>query len=102
MTAFTWVNVNAEHHVLSHQTGSAGADASLTKICHLEHPAVRLPAGPAEVVPDVGGTTLLDNTLVYWPNELATGRHKLQNVPIVIATGNFTTASGRSCPPAAT
>ena len=28
MTAFTWVNVNAEHHVLSHQTGSAGPDAS--------------------------------------------------------------------------
>ena len=34
----------------------------------------------------------------YWPNELANGRHRLQNVPIVIATGDFTTASGQKLP----
>ena len=32
--------------------------------------------------------SLLDNTLVYWANELATGRHRLTNVPLVLATGS--------------
>jgi hypothetical protein len=98
LTAFPWINVNSEHHVLSHQTGSAGADASLTKICtwHTEQFAYLL--GLLKSAPDSDGTTLLDNTLVYWPNELANGRHKLQSVPIVIATGDFTAASGQKLP----
>jgi hypothetical protein len=95
LTAFNWISVSAEHHVLSHQTGGGSADANLTKIVtwHTQQFAYLL--GLLQASPDAGGTTLLDNTLVYWPNELNNGRHKLQNVPIVIATGDFTTASGQ-------
>jgi hypothetical protein len=95
MTAFPWVSVSAEHHVLSHQTGNGGADASLTKIVtwHTQQFAYLL--GLLQATPDAGGGTLLDNTLVYWPNELSNGRHRLQNVPIVIATGDFTTSAGQ-------
>ena len=32
VTAFTWVNVSGDHHGISHQQGSAGADASLSRI----------------------------------------------------------------------
>jgi len=95
MTAFTWVGVNTEHHPLSHQTGNAGPDASLTKIVTWNTQQFAYLLGVLKSYQDVGGTTLLDNTIVYWPNELATGRHKLQDVPIVIATGNFTTAAGQ-------
>ena len=98
LTAFPWVNVNAEHHILSHQTGSAGADASLTKICTWNTEQFAYLLGLLKASPDLNGTTLLDNTLVYWPNELSNGRHKLQNVPIVIATGDFTAASGQKLP----
>jgi hypothetical protein len=98
MTAFSWINVNAEHHVLSHQTGGAGADASLTKICTWNTQQFAYLLGLLQAAPDAGGGTLLDSTLVYWPNELANGRHKLQNVPIVIATGDFTTAAGQKLP----
>jgi hypothetical protein len=95
MTAFTWVGVNTEHHPLSHQTGSAGPDASLTKICTWNTTQFAYLLGLLKSFQDVGGTTLLDNTLVYWPNELATGRHKLNNVPIVLATGKFTSPTGQ-------
>jgi hypothetical protein len=98
MTAFPWINVSAEHHILSHQTGSSGPDASLTKICTWNTQQFAYLLGLLKASPDLGGTTLLDNTLVYWPNELATGRHKLTNVPIVIATGDFTTAAGQKLP----
>lgn len=98
LTAFPWVNVNSEHHILSHQTGSAGADAALTKICTWNTEQFAYLLGLLKASPDLEGTTLLDNTLVYWPNELATGRHRLQNVPIVMATGDFTTAAGQKLP----
>jgi hypothetical protein len=98
LTAFSWINVSAEHHVLSHQTGGGSADANLTKIVtwHTQQFAYLL--GLLQATPDAAGTTLLDSTLVYWPNELNNGRHRLQNVPIVIATGDFTTASGQKLP----
>src|SRR6185436_19995673 len=99
MTAFTWVGVNTEHHPLSHQTGSAGADASLTKICTWNTTQFVYLLNLLKSYQDIGGTTLFDNTLVYWPNELATGKHKLKNVPIVMATGpGFTTADGQKLP----
>jgi hypothetical protein len=91
-TSFTWINVNNEHHGLSHQTGSAGADAQLTKIVTWNTEQFAYLVGLLKSLPDAGGTTLLDNTLVYWPNELAIGKHRLTHVPIVIATGAFTTA----------
>ena len=94
MTSFTWVGVNNEHHALSHSQGNAGTDAQLTKIVTWNTQQFAYLVGLLKSYGDAGGRNLLDSTLVYWPNELATGKHKLTNVPIVLATGDFTTASG--------
>jgi len=94
-TAFTWVNVNSDHHGLSHQTGNAGVDAQLTRVVTWNTEQFAYLVGLLKSYPDAGGTTLLDHTLVYWPNELAQGRHRLTHVPIVMATGNFTTPDGK-------
>jgi hypothetical protein len=42
-----------------------------------------------------GGGTLLDNTLVVWGGELATGSHQFQNWPVVMAGGGAGFAMGR-------
>jgi hypothetical protein len=94
MTSFTWVGVNNEHHGLSHSQGNPGTDAQLTKIVTWNTQQFAYLLGLLKSYQDVGGRTLLDNTLVYWPNELATGRHRLTAVPIVMATGDFSTPAG--------
>jgi hypothetical protein len=94
MMSYTWVGVNNEHHGLSHAQGNAGTDAQLTKIVTWNTQQFAYLLGLLKSYSDAGGRTLLDNTLVYWPNELSTGKHKLDNVPIVLATGDFTTATG--------
>jgi hypothetical protein len=97
MTAFTWVGVNTAHHDLSHQTGNASVDAQLTKICTWNTQQFVYLLGVLKSYQDVGGTTLLDNTLAFWVNELATGNHHLNNAPFLLASGEntFTTASGK-------
>jgi hypothetical protein len=42
-----------------------------------------------------GGGTLLDNTLVVWGGELASGSHAFQNWPVVMAGGGAGFAMGR-------
>jgi hypothetical protein len=98
MQSFTWVGVNQEHHGLSHQQGSPGPDAQLTKIVTWNTQQFAYLLGLLKGYQDVGGRTLLDNTLVYWPNEIATGKHRLTSVPVVLATGDFTTADGTKIP----
>jgi hypothetical protein len=95
VTAFTWVNVNSEHHGLSHQQGSAGADAQLSRINKWFVDQAAYMLGRLKSFSDVGGTTLFDNTLFFWPNELATGRHRRTHAPYVFATGNFPLPSGK-------
>jgi hypothetical protein len=98
MTSFTWVGVNNEHHGLSHSQGNAGTDAQLSKIVRWNTTQFAYLLGLLKSYSDIGGRTLLDNTLVYWPNELATGKHRLTGVPIVMATGDFSTADGTKIP----
>jgi hypothetical protein len=97
MTAFTWVGVNTAHHDLSHQTGNASVDAQLTKICTWNTQQFAYLLGVLKSYQDVGGTTLLDNTLAFWVNELATGNHHLNNAPFLLASGvnTFAAASGK-------
>jgi hypothetical protein len=95
VTAFTWVNVSGDHHGISHQQGSAGADASLSRInkWFVDQSAYWL--GRLKAFGDAGGTSLFDNTLFFWPNELATGKHRRTHAPYVIATGNFKLPGGK-------
>jgi hypothetical protein len=97
MVVFSWLGVNNEHHNISHQTGNAGPDAQLTKIVTWYSEQFAYLLSTLKSFSDVGGTTLLDNTLVFWPNELATGNHHLNHAPFVLASGKntFTAANGK-------
>jgi len=45
-------------------------------------------------IPEAGGT-MLDHTIVVWTNELSSGVHEHDNLPIVIAGGSFAFDVGR-------
>jgi hypothetical protein len=92
---FSWVGVDIAHHDLSHQQGNAGADAKLTKVAQWFAGQTAYLLGLLKSFPDAAGGTLLDNTLFYWPNELATGTHRHTRSPFLIATGKFTLPSGK-------
>jgi hypothetical protein len=92
---FTWVDVDIAHHDLSHQQGNAAADAKLTRIAQWFAGQAATVLERLAAIPDGEGRTLLDNTLFYWPNELATGTHRHTRSPFLMATGNFTLPSGK-------
>jgi hypothetical protein len=45
-------------------------------------------------IPEAGGT-MLDHTIVVWTNELSTGSHHHDDLPIVVAGGSFAFDAGR-------
>ncbi len=47
-----------------------------------------------DAIPEAGGT-MLDHTIVVWTNELSTGSHHHDNLPIVVAGGTFAFQTGR-------
>jgi hypothetical protein len=95
ITSFPWVNVSASHHGLSHQTGSPGPDAQLSRIVQWHVGQFAEMLGRLKGIADVDGSTLLDNTLVYYTNEISIGSHKHDRAPLVMATGNFTQPNGK-------
>jgi hypothetical protein len=94
-TSFTWAGVTGGHHNLSHQQGSAGADASLVKIMDWFSQQVAYILGRLRSFEEPGGT-LLDSTLLFWVNELATGNHKLIRNPYLLATGKLPLGQGKT------
>jgi hypothetical protein len=92
---FSWVNVDIAHHDLSHQQGNAGADAKLVRVAQWFAGQVAYLLDRLKSFPDANGTTMLDNTLLYWPNEVATGTHRHTRSPFLMATGNFPLPSGK-------
>jgi uncharacterized protein DUF1552 len=92
-TVFSWLGVTEKHHPLAHQTGSAGADAQLTKIVtwHSEQAAAFLtrlksfPEGPG---------TVLDNTVFLWTWSVSVGSHGFGRGPFLLASGKFPLPAG--------
>lgn len=81
---YTWLGINTGHHTISHDT-SAPARAQMTQM-HAWH------SGEVSYLLDKlaaineGGSTLLDNSLIVWGNELADGAaHTQQPIPVVVA-----------------
>jgi hypothetical protein len=93
-TSFTWAGVNGGHHNISHQQGGAGADAQLIKIMDWFSQQAAYVLGQLKSFDEPGGT-LLDRTLFFWVNELATGSHKLVRAPYVLASGQFPLGEGK-------
>jgi hypothetical protein len=81
---FTWLGINTGHHTISHDTG-ATARGQMVQI-HAWHSAeVAYLLGKLKAIQE-GDSTLLDNSLIVWGNELADGAaHSQQPIPVLVA-----------------
>jgi len=96
------------HHTLSHLgDDDAAAVDKLTRINNWYAQQLAGLLSRLAAVPDVDGSTLLDNTLVLWSNELAKGNtHSRMGAPYVLAghaggalrAGRFLDYSGLALP----
>lgn len=91
-TLYPWLSLNeGGHHMVTHDS-SPGAQAILTNVYRWYTERFVYLLDRLAATPDVGGTTMLDNTLVIWGSELGRGwDHDISNVPFVFAGG----AAGR-------
>ncbi len=94
---FRWANVGIEHHELSHHTDDdPQARADITTIHRWYAQRVARFLAVLEATPAGAGTTLLDQSVVIWGNELGQGNtHSHRSVPFVVAgTGGGSLRSG--------
>jgi hypothetical protein len=94
---YDWLGIGENSHdKLAHKDDGNNAHVTeqLTKIgrWHAEHVA-RL-ALALDALPSANGRTVLDDTLIVWANELATGQHGLDDIPVTLIGG----AAGRLKP----
>jgi hypothetical protein len=82
----TWVGVNSDHHTLSHKT-DAGSIEQLFHINRWYGERLGELLGYLESVKE-GNGTLLDNTIVVWGNEAATGNHNANPGITVVCGGS--------------
>jgi hypothetical protein len=94
---FPFAGVNEEHHTLSHSGDSdTVATDKLVKINAWHAGQVAYILDKLAATTEVGGGTMLDNTVVLWGNELGVGNsHTYQNIPWVIAGGAGYFKTGR-------
>jgi hypothetical protein len=107
-TRFTWLNITAGHHDLSHRPDTEpDAVSNLTKINTWYAQQFAGLIARLKATPDGAGGTLFDNTLLLWCNELAKGNtHSRQGAPYVLAgsaggalrTGRYLSYDGANLP----
>jgi hypothetical protein len=91
---YEWLGIDKDSHAdIAHKDD--GKTPAITEEIvqigrwHAEHVA-RL-ALALDAMPSQGGGTVLDDTLIVWGNELATGQHALENIPAVLIGGRVKT-----------
>jgi hypothetical protein len=86
---YPWIGVNEEHHTMSHAADSdlaTRAKLVTINVWHAQQVAYMLDKLAAVNDPD--GTSMLDNTLLLWGNELGVGNaHSYTNIPWLMAGG---------------
>lgn len=84
-----WLNISTGHHTLSHTPDTdTASQASLVQIDTWYATQFAYLLKGLDSVTEADGSTLLDNCLVLWINELAKGNvHSHQPLPVVIAGG---------------
>jgi hypothetical protein len=94
---FPFAGVNEEHHTLSHAGDSdTAATDKLIKINTWHTGQVAYVLDKLAATTEVGGGTMLDNTVLLWGNELGVGNsHTYQNIPWVVAGGGGYFRTGR-------
>jgi hypothetical protein len=82
-----WLNIGTGHHTLSHKSDTdAVSQASLVSINTWYATQFAYLLQSLDSVMESDGTTLLDNCMVVWVNELAKGNiHSHRPLPVVIA-----------------
>jgi hypothetical protein len=81
-------------HTGDHFTPGTGNYELVTARCRFQAEEVAHVLDRLDEIPE-GDGTVLDHTLVFWTNELATGHHTHRNVPYVLA-GNVQDDEGRA------
>ncbi len=86
---YPWLGVNEEHHELSHASETDTVTTEkLIKINVWHSEQVKYVLDKLALVPEADGSTMLDNTLLLWGNELGAGNtHSYKNIPWVLAGG---------------
>jgi hypothetical protein len=82
----TWVGVNTDHHTISHKTDAASID-QLHRLNRWYGERLGELLGYLDSVKE-GNGTLLDNTIVIWGNEAATGNHSANPGITVLCGGS--------------
>lgn len=77
------LNITGEHHLMSHDINANSGDLTRINTWYAEQFAYLL--GELKKIPE-GDGTLLDNLLMFWPNELSQGEiHNRRNLPYLLA-----------------
>jgi len=81
--SFPWLNINSDHHGLAHaQNGTALSAIEKWEVEQLAYFCSKLDAI------DEGGSSMLDNSLVFLSSEIANGNaHDQDNKPILLLGG---------------
>jgi len=96
---FPWIGVNEEHHGLSHSADNdAASTEKLIKINTWHGTQVAYLLDQLAATKEADGSSMLDNSLVLWGNELGVGNtHDYKNIPWLLAGGaGGTLKMGRS------
>jgi hypothetical protein len=83
---FKWLGIDKNYHDdLAHQDDGKNVEVTgaLVRINAWYAERVARLALALDAIPE-GDGTMLDDTLIVWGNELATGRHSLEDIPVVI------------------
>ncbi|MEO8212770.1 MAG: DUF1552 domain-containing protein [Myxococcales bacterium] len=79
-----WLSITEDHHGLSHHQGDAARGAKLAKIDQWEVSQYAYFLEKLNAI-DEGGTTMLDNSLVFLSSEITDGNaHNQKNKPILV------------------
>jgi len=90
-SSFPWINLNADHHGLSHHNGDVATGAKLAQIELWEMQNFAYFLKKMDAVTE-GGQTMLDNSLVFLSNELSDGNAHNQGTS---KYANFTAPTGK-------
>jgi hypothetical protein len=72
-SSFPWLNVNADHHGLSHHNGDVTKGAQLAKIEAWEISMFSSFLQKLDAIKEANGMSVLDNSLIFLSSELADG-----------------------------
>ncbi len=92
---YAFLGVTEGHHALSHHSDKPEAIAQLELIDRWEVVQLAYLLEKLAAVEEADGSTLLDNTLVYWSSEMSDGNsHDHFGIPVILAGGGASLIKG--------